>query len=91
MLNDLTPAQVCQKAADMHYVIAFNNDHKIAGSGLPVYETSRRLFIASIRQAYGLTRLKAYRVYDVWCDCQEDIAYCVQYVKDNRESSAYSR
>jgi hypothetical protein len=56
----------------------------------PVYRASQRCFIAAIRQAYGLSALKARRVYAVWVDCAEPIAYCVDYVQHHRESRLYS-
>jgi hypothetical protein len=83
--------RICQRIADTHYVIAAAEDHLIAGSGLPVYDTSQRLFLAAIRQAYGLTALKAHRVYDVWVDSSEPVADCVEYVRANRVSRAYTR
>jgi hypothetical protein len=87
----LTPAQLCQQIADNHGSIAFSDDHRISSGHLPLYRNSQRLFISAIRMAYGLTALKAQRVYDIWSDCQENIDYCVTYVKTNRESRAYSR
>lgn len=82
-------AEVVQKIADTHFAIATSEDLVIAGANGDIYKNSQRLLLAAIRDVYGLSRLKAWRVYDVWIDCYESVAYCVGYVTENRESSAY--
>lgn len=83
--------QAAELAWQTHKRIANSEDHTLARFDSATYRASQRLLLASIRQAYGLSALKAQRVYDVLIDCGESVAYCVEYVKTHRESTAYSR
>lgn len=82
---------MADQALAAHRAVAFCDDANVCAWNTPTYRASQRLLLASIRAAYGLSALKAQRVYDVWGDCGESLAYCVEYVKTHRESGAYSR
>jgi hypothetical protein len=86
-----TPETIAQRAADVHWSNAFSQDDSVARYDSPVYQASQRMLLAAIRAAYNLSALKAQRVYDVWADCGESVAWCVEYVKTHRYSTAYSR
>lgn len=82
---------IAQSVWDTHYAIACSDDANLSAWNTDVYKTSRRLVIATIRQVYGLSALKAQRVYDTLIDCGESVAWCVEYVQDNKRSNVYSR
>lgn len=86
-----TAEAAAEAAWQAHRAVAFCDDANVNAWNTPTYRASQRLLIAAIRQAYGLSALKAQRVYDVLIDCYESVAYCAEYVKANRESTAYSR
>lgn len=86
-----TPEQTVQEIANAYLCVAFNESSSVASSQRPVYRSMQRALIAAIRQVYGLSALKANRVYDVLIDCTESIDYCVRYVKEHKSSNAYSR
>lgn len=83
--------QAAELAWQTHKRVAYSDDANVCVSDSPIYKASRALLLASIRQAYGLSALKAQRVYDVLIDCGASVTYCVEYVKTHRESTAYSR
>lgn len=95
MIQMTTPteaaAKIAQAAWNTHYMIACSDDADICSWNTPTYIASQRLLLATLRQVYGLTKLKAQRVYDVLIDSGESVAYSVAYVKANRHSTAYSR
>lgn len=85
-----TPTNIAQTAWNTHYAIACSDDYQISTWTSPVYQASQRLLLATLRQVYGLTKLKAQRVYDVLVDSGESVAYSVEYVKTHRRSTAYT-
>jgi hypothetical protein len=89
----LKDQEVCQMVANAHWAIATSENHEIAngfkGIG-KVYPASEKLLLATIRATYGLSALKAQRVYDVLIDCNESVSYCVDYVRNNRQSRVYT-
>lgn len=84
-------AKIAQAAWNTHHMIACSDDTDICSWNAPTYMASQRLLLATLRQVYGLTKLKAQRVYDVLIDSGESVAYSVEYVKANRYSTAYSK
>ena len=84
-------AALAQRVWETHYALACSENHRLAGYGLPVYDNSQRLLLAVIREVYGLSHLKARRVYDVLIDSGENVADSVAYVRENRTSRAYTR
>lgn len=89
--TDTSPKAIAQRAWDSHFAIACSDDSTVNRFDSPVYRASQRMLLTSIRQAYGLTALKAQRVYDTLIDFGESVVWSVEYVKTHRESGAYSR
>lgn len=84
-------AALAQRVWETHWAIATSENRGLSTSRQPVYDNSQRLLLAVIREVYGLSHLKARRVYDVLIDSGENVAHSVAYVRENRTSSAYTR
>jgi hypothetical protein len=100
--TDITREQrVCQLAAEALWTAATSDDPGISGSWNASYKALERAFVLSVRAVYGLSALKANRVRDLLAELGPDdgavgtsgwgVASYVEYVKTNRESSAYTR
>lgn len=72
---------LAEAARRYHYSICTHEDYKIASSLTPHYKESQRMFRKAIKIAYP--HMDANRIYKMWVDCMEDIAYCVAYIKKN--------
>lgn len=76
-----------EKLMGAHMAIAASWDGNVAGSGvpgypMPIYDNSQRMVIAAIRYVYGMTRLKAMRVYCFTIDNGESVRYNVDLVRE---------
>ena len=81
-----------QAIADAYKSVAYSESTRVARSDMPVYRTMRAAMLTAIREVYSLSPVKAWRVYDVMIDSGEDVAWCVQFVKNNpgrHDSNAY--
>lgn len=67
--------QLAEKVMEQHKLIAFSDDATVASCGLPIYDNSLALLIATIKAAYA--DVDTFAVYDIWCECNESVAHCV--------------
>jgi len=87
----VTSEDLAQLAWDTHFAVACSDDAQISTWDTRTYKASQALLLATLRQVYGLSALKAWRVYDVLIDSGESVAYAVEYVRQNRRSNAYTK
>jgi hypothetical protein len=92
----LAACHVADWTVRAYFAAAFSNNTAMARYDMPVYRHLRAAAVAAIREAYGLSALKAGRVLDVISDqgtYTESLAVpeAVSYVRSHRTSSAYSR
>jgi hypothetical protein len=59
----------------IHASVAFSENNAIAMYDSVVYRTTKAALFVAIGAAYPEADIK--RVYDIWVDCNESIAYCV--------------
>jgi hypothetical protein len=69
--------KIAESVLAVHKFVAYADDRAISSGNSPVYQASQRLLLASIRTAYGLSAVKALRVYDLLIDNGENVAYNV--------------
>lgn len=74
--------ELAELVLEQHRGIAFSDDAQIATSGLPIYDNSLALLLATIKIAYPDVDTVA--VYEIWCDCNESVAYCVKIWRDQQ-------
>lgn len=82
-MRQTTTADMAQDAANVHMVNACKDPFDS-----PAYEVSKQALIDAIIVAYPDVDPDA--VYNVWADCNESIAYCVDHVKANPVSRWYT-
>lgn len=58
---------------EIHFAVAFSNNSDISGGN--AYRVTKACFLAAIAISYP--ELDAERIYDIWVDCNETVAYCV--------------
>lgn len=75
---------IAEQARRHHYSVATSEDRGISSGDSQHYIRSRALFTAAIAAAYPDDNTDA--VMDVWLDCNESVAYCVNIVR--REAMA---
>lgn len=71
---------------ETHRSIAFNENRAISASDTMTYKLSRMTLFAAIGIAYPETDIKS--VYDIWVDCGENLAYCVEAYKNRNRGEA---
>lgn len=79
----MNTADIAQTVWNAHYAIACSNDPNVCSWDTPVYKASRRLVLVTLRQVYGLSALKAQRVYDTLVETGDPVAWCVESVQSN--------
>lgn len=77
---------VAQTVWNAHYAVACCDDANVCAWNTDTYKASRRLVIITIRQVYGLSALKAQRVYDALVETNDSVAWCVERVASTRRS-----
>jgi len=63
----------------VHYAVATSEDRNISNGDSLVYLASRGAFTAAVVAAYP--DLPTAEIMDVWLDCNESVAYCANYVR----------
>lgn len=81
--------QVVETIWAAYYAAATSESNRVASSRGMTYTAMRRAFLASVREVYELSPLKAQRVYDVLLDGGGTVQDAVIYVRTHRTSSAY--
>lgn len=72
---------IAEMAERMHFAVATSPNADVAGCWTPTYKASKRMFTTAIKAAYP--HMDAERVYLLWVDCNETVAYCVRYIREN--------
>lgn len=68
----------------MHSSVAFSSNNAVAAYDAMPYKTTKAALLVAIGTAYPDVDIQA--IYDIWVDCNESIAYCVNwYKKDQKE------
>jgi hypothetical protein len=83
-----------EKVREMHFWVATRDNAAVCASGSEPYETSRNTLIAAIRMGWGesakLDDSDIWQVYHNWADCNETLAYCVNwYIRERAAMEAY--
>ena len=78
-VND--PKEFVEIVRLQHFAVATSENVDIAASWGTIYKHSQRLFKAAIQLAYP--NLDTERIYDLWIDNNESVAYCANWVIDN--------
>lgn len=80
-LHSTEALEVAEEARRYYFRVATSSDVAIASSYSPVYKSAQKAFLAAIKVAYP--HMDARRIFDLWGDCMESVAYCVQYIREN--------
>jgi hypothetical protein len=92
----LAACHVADWTVRAYFAASLSNNQAMARYDMPVYRHLRLAAIAALREAYGLSALKAGRVLDVIADqgtYGESLAVpdAVSYVRSHRTSGAYGQ
>lgn len=83
---------LAEQARRTHYAVASCDFDDINAGDSEVYKASQTLFKAAIKAAYP--DQDESDIYDIWCDCMEDVAHCAEHAKlrkkDNYEISVWN-
>lgn len=63
----------------MHHAVACSSNLAVAASEAMPYKTTKAALLVAIGTAYTDVDIEA--IYDIWVDCNESIAYCVNWHK----------
>jgi hypothetical protein len=74
---------------DVYRSVAFNEDGAISASDTMTYKLARNALMVSIAIAYPESDIQA--VYDIWLDCNENVAYCVDAAKNRQRDETLGR
>lgn len=75
------PKELVEMVRLLHYVIATSPTTAISFGMGEIYPHSQKLFKSVIALAYP--DLDTERIYETWVDCNESIAHCANWVKNN--------
>ncbi|HET9865738.1 MAG TPA: hypothetical protein VFQ06_00495 [Nitrospira sp.] len=83
-IDALMPFAAVELAAVKHYANATSNDPERSFYQGEIYKASKRALIGAIQAAYPDVDVDD--VYELWVDCGECIAYCVEYLRTQRRA-----